>query len=338
VISVERSHGETGAVSVDYSTSAGTATAGADYQPVTGTLSWSAGDESSKVFSIPVVNDGVAEGSETVHLHLANPSGGAGLDDERATALLTLLDNGQGSPAGNPANRPGALKFGEGLFQVLEGGVQATVRVERSHGQAGTVSVGYSATSGGATDGLDFAATSGVLTWGPGDGAAKTFTVAIFDDDLAEGNESILLALAAPTGGATLDDRRGAASLLILDDDGSTAACVPSGERLCLGGGRFAVEVEWRTPQGGVGPGRVRRDSDASGLVWFFDPGNIEMLIKVLDTCSVFGNHWVFLAATTNVDFTVTVTDTASGLVKQYNNPLGQAAEPVQDTFTFPCP
>jgi hypothetical protein len=338
VISVERSHGETGAVSVDYSTSAGTATAGVDYQPVTGTLSWSAGDESSKVFSIPVVNDGVAEGPETVHLHLANPSGGAGLDDERATALLTLLDNGQGAPAGNPANRPGVLKFGEGRFQVLEGAVQATVRVERSHGQAGTVSVGYSATAGSATDGLDFAATSGVLTWGPGDGAAKTFTVAIFDDDLAEGNESILLALAAPTGGATLDDRRGAASLFILDDDGSTAACVPSGERLCLGGGRFAVQVQWRTPQGGVGPGRVRRDSDASGLVWFFDPGNIEMLIKVLDACSVFGNHWVFLAATTNVDFTVTVTDTATGLVKQYNNPLGQAAEPVQDTVTFPCP
>jgi ribosomal protein L35AE/L33A len=338
VISVERSHGETGAVSIDYSTSPGTATPGADYQPVSGTLSWGPGDESSKVFSIPVVDDGVAEGSETVKLLLSNPSGGAGLDGARATAILHLLDNGQGAAPGNPANRPGVLKFGEARFQVFEGGVEATVRVERSHGQAGTVSVAWSASEAGATDGLDFAAGSGILTWGPGDAADKTFTVAVFDDDLAEGNESIQLALAAPTGGATIDDRRGTATLTILDDDGSTAACVPTSERLCLAGGRFAVEVEWRTPQGGVGRGRMKPDSDASGLVWFFDPSNVEVLVKVLDACTVFPNHWVFYAATTNVDFTVTVTDTATGLVKQYSNPMGQAAEPVQDTVTFPCP
>ncbi|HEX2164461.1 MAG TPA: Calx-beta domain-containing protein [Thermoanaerobaculia bacterium] len=324
-------------MSIDYSTTPGSATAGADYQPVSGTLSWAAGDESSKVFSIPVVNDAAVEGAETVHLHLANPSGGAGLDGERATAVLTLLDNGQGGPPGNPSSRPGVLKFGDGRFQVVEGSAEAVVRVERSHGQAGTVSVAWSAADGGATDGLDFQATSGVLTWGPGDGAAKTFTVPVFDDDLAEGNESILLTLSAPTGGASLDDRRSAATLLVLDDDGSTTACQPTGERLCLAGGRFAVEVEWRSPQGGVGPGHVRKESNLSGFVWFFDPANVEVLVKVIDACGPFGNHWVFFAATTNVDFTVTVTDTATGLVKEYNNPMGQAAEPVQDTVTFPC-
>jgi hypothetical protein len=43
----------------------------------------------------------------------------------------------------------------------------------------------------------------------------------------------------------------------------------------------------------------------------------------------------VFFAATTNVDSTLTVTDTVSGVSKSYNNLLGRAALPVQDTFTF---
>ena len=41
--------------------------------------------------------------------------------------------------------------------------------------------------------------------------------------------------------------------------------------------------------------------------------------------------HWVFFAATTNVDFTLTVTDTQTGVSRQYRNPYGQAADPVQD-------
>jgi hypothetical protein len=59
------------------------------------------------------------------------------------------------------------------------------------------------------------------------------------------------------------------------------------------------------------------------------------MLIKVLDACQGFNSFWVFFAATTDVDFTATVTDTRTGVVKQYSNPAGRAAQPVQDTFTF---
>ena len=47
----------------------------------------------------------------------------------------------------------------------------------------------------------------------------------------------------------------------------------------------------------------------------------------------------MFYAATTNVEFTVTVTDTQTGAVKQYKNKLGQAAAPVLDTAAFAtCP
>ena len=61
------------------------------------------------------------------------------------------------------------------------------------------------------------------------------------------------------------------------------------------------------------------------------------MLIKVLDACAFEARpaFWVFLAATTNVDYTVRVTDTHTGVTREYHNLLGQAAVPVLDTATF---
>jgi hypothetical protein len=78
-----------------------------------------------------------------------------------------------------------------------------------------------------------------------------------------------------------------------------------------------------------------------SGLFYFFGPANIEMLIKVLNACvPELGNRfWVFYAATTNVELTLTVTDTQTGRVKVYFNPLNQTAVPVQDVNAFAtCP
>ncbi len=341
VISVERSHGEDGAVTVDYTASAGTATAGGDFEPVTGTLSWGPGDGGTKTFVVPVVDDQTGEASETVILALSNPTGGAGIDAVRGTAVLTVYDDDQGAPPppGNPNERPGTLKFDPRNFQVVEGG-DAVVSVDRSQGEAGAVSVDYTVIDGGATAGADYEAVSGTLTWGPGDGSLKTFVVPTFDDPDSEGNETVLLRLSNPTGGAGIDPVRGESTLTLLDDDGSTLGCVPDGGTLCLSGGRFQVQVGFHTPQGDAGDGRVvPLDGGRSGLVWFFNPGNVEMLIKVIDACQNFGAHWVFFSATTNVDYTVTVTDTQTGVVKQYANPLGQAAEPVQDTFTFEsCP
>ena len=81
--------------------------------------------------------------------------------------------------------------------------------------------------------------------------------------------------------------------------------------------------------------------SNQTGLFWFFNQDNVEMLLKVVDGCNVPGlnAHWIFFSATTNVDFTLTVTDTQTGVSKQYRNPLGLAAEPIQDVSTFrSCP
>ena len=116
------------------------------------------------------------------------------------------------------------------------------------------------------------------------------------------------------------------------------APCEPRVDTLCLNNNRFRVEIEWFRPNGESGSGKAvtlpgREDS---GLFWFFDQGNLEMLVKVLDRCAPpFESFWVFFAATTNVGFELTVTDTVTGDPKVYTNPVGVAALPVQDTQAF---
>jgi len=118
---------------------------------------------------------------------------------------------------------------------------------------------------------------------------------------------------------------------------GEEEACVPGLTVLCLGGGRFRVEVAWKDFQGGAGPGSVVPGvaSDDSGLFWFFAPDNWELLVKVLDGCGVNGHHWVFAAATTTVEYTVTVTDTQTDEAWIWRNPPGRASPSVTDTIAL---
>lgn len=114
---------------------------------------------------------------------------------------------------------------------------------------------------------------------------------------------------------------------------GAEAACAPGPDRLCLGGGRFRVQVAWRDFTGTTGTGTVvPATSPDSGLFWFFAPDNWEMMVKVLDGCAMNQHHWVFAAATTTVEYTLTVTDTLTGETTVYTNPLGQPAATITDT------
>ena len=65
-ITVTRTGGSAGAVGVTLATSNGTATAPADYTAVSQTVSFAAGDTASKTVSIPIVDDALVEGNETV--------------------------------------------------------------------------------------------------------------------------------------------------------------------------------------------------------------------------------------------------------------------------------
>jgi hypothetical protein len=118
------------------------------------------------------------------------------------------------------------------------------------------------------------------------------------------------------------------------------ATCAGGPSTLCLAHERFAVEVAWRAPSGEVGTGHVvPAGSPDSGLFYFFDPDNWEMLVKVLDACSVHGAYWVFAAATTDIELTLRVTDSQTGDVVEYQNPAGVPAAAITDTAAFQsCP
>ncbi len=112
------------------------------------------------------------------------------------------------------------------------------------------------------------------------------------------------------------------------------AGCQPSATNLCLNGGRFKVEATWRTPDGRTGAGQAVGLSADTGTFWFFAPANVEAVVKVLDGRSLNGHFWVFYGALSNVEYTLTVTDTQSGLVRHYFNPVGEFAS-VGDTQAF---
>ncbi|MEM6457328.1 MAG: hypothetical protein AAF772_19730, partial [Acidobacteriota bacterium] len=74
---------------------------------------------------------------------------------------------------------------------------------------------------------------------------------------------------------------------------------------------RFRVDVTWADFDGNRGTGKLVTQSHDSAVFYFFAPDNWELMIKVLDACdSPFNSFWVFTAATTNVEYTITVTDT----------------------------
>lgn len=123
------------------------------------------------------------------------------------------------------------------------------------------------------------------------------------------------------------------------DPDAVGRTCEPSPQRLCLLGGRFEVGALWRDFVGGTGFARVadltQVDPNESGILWFFEPDNWELLVKLIDGCGWNSHHWVFAAATTNVGYTLTVTDTVSGEVVEYTNPHGQSSATVTDVEAF---
>ena len=110
--------------------------------------------------------------------------------------------------------------------------------------------------------------------------------------------------------------------------------CQPAPTRLCLHGGRFAVEATWKDFAGNTGVGTAVPLTGDTGYFWFFGADNVEVMLKVLDGTAVNGKHWVFYGALSSVEYTLRVTDTATGTSKTYTNRSGDLAS-VADTGAF---
>jgi subtilisin-like proprotein convertase family protein len=115
----------------------------------------------------------------------------------------------------------------------------------------------------------------------------------------------------------------------------AAAPCVASSGALCLNSGRFKVQVAWQVPaQGTSGAGTAVPLTTDTGYFWFFSSNNVELVVKVVDGRAVNGHFWVFYGALTNVQYTITVTDSLTGDIRSYVNPDGNLAS-VADVSAF---
>jgi hypothetical protein len=97
--------------------------------------------------------------------------------------------------------------------------------------------------------------------------------------------------------------------------------CRANNNTLCLQKSRFRVEVAWTNQFNNTsGVGRALPRTDFTGLFSFGDPSNVELMVKILDLGDAVK---VFYGQLTNLRFTITVTDTRTGIVKTYQNTPG---------------
>ncbi len=270
VLTVSRVGGTAGAASVNWASADGTAVAGSDFgvlgnaSPVSGTLSWAAGDAASKTITIPILDDAAVESVENFFVGLGNPIGAS--IGTPASTVVTVLDN------------EASLNFSSPTYAVGENGSNTNVTVNRSGAATNAVSVTWTTANGSAIAGQDFgtagnpAQRSGTLSWPAGDSSPKSFavgsflaTLPIINDALAEGDESFTITLSAPTGGAVLGPTS-TATLTIVDDESTvgfspaTLTVSEAGPNATLtltrtGSSATAASVSWTTASGTAGAG-----------------------------------------------------------------------------------
>src|SRR3989344_1749178 len=225
-ISVVRTGGTTGAVTVDYTLTGVSATAGTDFVATNGTLNFPAGD-TSKTFTVQITDDASGEGNETLTVALTNATNDASIVTP-STATITIVDNELSASSASPStvasasssvNPAGTISFGATSYAIQENMTTLTVTVLRAGGTTGTVNVNYATSNGSATSGSEYSSTNGTLTFSSGE-TSKTFTVGIIDDTSIDGSKSFNMLLSGPTGGANLQTSSAAVS--ILDNEAGT--------------------------------------------------------------------------------------------------------------------
>jgi len=209
-ISVTRTNGSSGTVTIQYATADGTAKAPSDYTASSGTLTFNDG-ETSKGISVPIIDDATPEGSESLTLTLTNPTGGAVLGN-LTMATLSIQDNEQ----------PTLSISDVSLVEANAGTTNATFTVTLSDSITNTVSVNYATANGTALLGSDYQPASGTLTFNPGE-TQKQINVLINGDTQSEPDETFFVNLSDPNH-ASISKAQGLGT--IINDDGAAPATV----------------------------------------------------------------------------------------------------------------
>jgi len=193
VITVVRTGGSNGFVTVNYATSDGSAKAGVDYTATSGSLTFGDG-VSLNSFSIPILETSPLETNKTVNLTLSSPGGAITLGSP-ASAVLTIVATG-----------PPVLQYSQPALNVHEHIGRATLSVIRFGNSSGSATVDFATMSGPATNGCipasstnDYLATSNTLVFASGQVAAS-FSFQLVKFNTFQSNKTVLATLNNPTG------------------------------------------------------------------------------------------------------------------------------------------
>ena len=191
-LTVRRSLGSNGVVSVDYGVSGGSAVSGVNFIPVAGTIVFGDGDTQDKQIPIGVLDNGLADGDHTIRVWLANPLGGT-LIGPYAEAALSIVDHD--ANIGLATNRISAFQ-NQGTLEIS---VARRGRLQEAF------SVNYTTTDGSAVALKDYLASSGTLFFAPGQ-TNQVISITVLDNHWPGSDHSFGLSLSNPSGGATLVD------------------------------------------------------------------------------------------------------------------------------------
>ena len=201
-----------------------------------------------------------------------------------------------GVPGTSPPGPPTAVF-------ATAGDAQATVTFVAPASSGSSAITGYAVTSNpaGGTDSNDGSTALSHLVTGLTNGTPYSFTVTA-TNSAGTGASSLPSNTVTPT---------------------PPSACPANASTLCLHGGKFAVNVDWRDFAGHTGQGQASALSSQTGDFWFFNSASNEMIVKVINACASTGRYWIFWRALSNVEMDLVIRDTETLQTLSYHNPLG---------------
>ncbi len=150
---------------------------------------------------------------------------------------------------------------------------------------------------------------------------------------------TLFLLLAVPLQAGEANEPASEAAAEVVVSETEHGGCVENASKtvMCLRDGRYEVTLEWAHPSGETGPAKVARPrTSESGLFYFFNYNNWEVLLKVLDGCTTNGHHWVYAASATDRGLNLVVRDTVTQQSKTYFKDPGDPAPAITDSGAFP--
>ncbi len=204
-VTVTRTGDTTGTATVQFATTAGSASPGSDFTGASGTLSFAPG-ETQKTISIPIIDDSLFEADETFSITLSAPSPGTALGPNSTHTITIQSDDVQS-----------LVSFASDSLVLGERAGTANLVISRTANTSGTATVSFSTTDGTAIAGLDYTASSGTVTFASGE-TQQIIPLTILDNSQIDGTRTFSVSLSSADAGTAVGTKSTATVSIESDD------------------------------------------------------------------------------------------------------------------------